>query len=73
MTLASCIHRLESYKIPQVVSQIPQTPMNVPMPIGKALTADDEDKVVNHLIRGEYELTKNFLVKIAEKIWCNQR
>ena len=48
MTLASCIHKLEPYEIPQVVSQIPPTPMNIPMPIRKALTVDDEDKVVNH-------------------------
>ena len=58
MTLASCIHKLEPYKIPQVVAQIPLPPINVPMPIRKALTVDDEDKVVNHLIHGEYELTK---------------
>ena len=32
MTLASCIHKLESYKIPQVITQIPPPPINVPMP-----------------------------------------
>ena len=36
MTLASCIHKLEPYEIPQVVVQIPPLPINVPMPIRKA-------------------------------------
>ena len=67
MTLASCIHKLEPYEIPQVVSQIPPPPMNVPMPIRKALTVDDEDKVVNHLIHGEYELTKTSWSKLQKK------
>ena len=67
MTLASCIHKLEPYKIPQVVAQIPPPPINVPMPIRKALTVDDEDKVVNHLIHGEYELTKTSWSKLQKK------
>ena len=67
MTLASCIHKLEPYKIPQVVAQIPLPPINVPMPIRKALTVDDEDKVVNYLICGEYELTKTSWSKLQEK------
>ena len=67
MTLASCIHKLEPYEIPQVVAQIPPLPINVPMPIRKALTVDDEDKVVNHLIHGEYELTKTSWSKLQKK------
>ena len=67
MTLASCIHKLEPYEIPQMVSQIPSPPMNIPMPIRKALMADDEDKVVNHLICGEYELTKTSWSKLQKK------
>ena len=67
MTLASCIHKLEPYEIPQVVAQIPPPPINVPMPIRKALTVDDEDKVVNHLIHGEYELTKTSWSKLQKK------
>ena len=67
MTLASYIHKLEPYKIPQVVSQIPPPPINVPMPIRKALTADNEDKIINHLIHGEYELTKTSWSKLQKK------
>ena len=67
MTLASCMHKLEPYEIPQVVTQIPPLPIDVPMPIRKALTVDEEDKVVNHLICGEYELTKTSWSKLQKK------
>ena len=67
MTLASCMHKLEPYEIPQIVVQVPPTPIDVPMPIRKALTVDDKDKVVNHLIRGEYELTKPSWSKLQKK------
>ena len=33
MTLASCIHNLEPYKILQIILQIPPLPINVPIPI----------------------------------------
>ena len=67
MSLASCIPKLEPYKIPQVIAQIPPPPMNIPMPIRKALTVDDEDKVVNHLLHGEYELTNTSWSKLQKK------
>ena len=67
ITLASCISRLEPYKVPQVIAQIPPPPINVPMPIRKALTVDNENKVVNHLIHGEYELTKTSWSKLQKK------
>ena len=66
MTLASCIHKLEPYKIPQIVAQIPPLPISVPMPVRKALSVD-EDKIVNHLVRGEYELTKTSWSKLQKK------
>ena len=67
MTLASCIHKLEPYKILQIVAQIPPPLINVPMPIRKALSVDDEDKVVNHLMHGEYEFTKTSWSKLQKK------
>ena len=67
MSLASCIHSLELYEIPQVIAQIPPPPINVPLPIRKALTVDDEDKVVNHLLCGEYELTNTSWSKLQKK------
>ena len=67
MSLAFCIHKLEPYEIPKVVAQIPPPPINVPLPIRKALTVDDEDKVVNHLLCGEYELTNTSWCKLQKK------
>ena len=37
------------------------------MLIRKALTIDGEDKVVNHLLRGEYELTNTSWSKLQKK------
>ena len=67
MSLASCIHKLEPYEIPQVIAQIPPPPIDIPMPIRKALTIDGEDKVVNHLLHGEYELTNTSWSKLQKK------
>ena len=67
MSLASCIHKLEPYEIPQMIAQIPQPPIDVPMSIRKALTIDGEDKVVNHLLWGEYELTNTSQSKLQKK------
>ena len=67
MSLASCIHKLEPYKIPQVVAQIPPPPIDVPLPIRKALSIDGEDKVVNHLLCGEYEVTNISWSKLQKK------
>ena len=67
MSLASCIHKLEPYKIPQVIAQIPPPPIDVPMPIRTALTIDGEDKVINHLLHGEYEMTNTSWSKLQKK------
>ena len=67
MSLASCIHKLEPYEIPQVIAQIPPPPIDVPMPIRKALTIDGEDKVINHLLHGEYEMTNTSWSKLQKK------
>ena len=56
LTLASHISKVAPYELPQVISQIPPPPMDVPMPIRKALLVDRENKVVNYLLHGEYEL-----------------
>ena len=55
------------YELPQVVTQIPPPPMDVPMPIRKALLVDRESKVVNHLIYGEYELNYTSWSKLQKK------
>ena len=67
MSLASCIHKLEPYKIPQVIAQIPPPLIDVSMPIRTALTIDGEDKVINHLLHGEYEMTNTSWSKLQKK------
>ena len=67
LSLASCIHKLEPCEMPQMVAQIPPPPINVPMLVRKALTIDGKDKVVNHLLRGEYELTNTSWSKLQKK------
>ena len=67
MSLASCIHKIDPYEIPQVIAQIPPPPIDVPMPVRKALTIDGEDKVVNHLLHGEYKLTNMSWSKLQKK------
>ena len=67
MSLASRIHTLEPYEIPQIIKQIPPPPISVPIPIRKALAVDDEKKFMNHLIRREYELTKTSWSKLQKK------
>ena len=47
MSLASHIHKLNPYELPQVIAQIPPPPIDVPMTIRKALTIDGKDKVIN--------------------------
>ena len=67
MSLASHIKKLDTYELPQVIAQIPPPPINVPITIRKALDIDGKDKVVNHLLHGEYELTNTSWSKLQNK------
>ena len=67
MTLASHISKLNPYELPQVIAQIPPPPIDVPMPIRKALSVDGESKVVNYLLCGEYEMTNTSWSKLQKK------
>ena len=67
MTLASHISKLNPYELPQVIAQIPPPPINVPMSIRKALSVDGENKVVNYLLCGEYEMTNTSWSKLQKK------
>ena len=67
LTLASHISKVAPYELPQVIAQIPPPPMDVPMPIRKALLVDGESKAVNYLIHREYELNKNSWSKLQKK------
>ena len=67
MSLASHINKLNPYELLQVIAQIPLPPIDVPMPIRKALTIDGKDKVINHLLGGEYEMTNTSWSKLQKK------
>ena len=67
LTLASHISGIAPYELPQVIAQIPPPPMDVPMPVRKALMIEGENKVVNYLLHGEYELNKTSRSKLQRK------
>ena len=67
MSLASHISKLNPYELPQVIAQIPPPPIDIPMPITKALTIDGESKVVKHLLCGECEMTNTSWSKLQKK------
>ena len=67
LTLASHISGIAPYELPQVIAQIPPPPMDVPMPVRKALMIDRENKVVNYLLHREYELNKTSWSKLQKK------
>ena len=67
LALASHISNITPYELPQIVAQIPPPPVNVPMPIRKALTIDGKSKVVDYLLRGEYEITNTSWCKLQNK------
>ena len=67
LALASHISKVAPYKLPQVIAQIPPPPMDIPMPIRNALLIDGENKAVNYLIYGEYELNKTSWSKLQKK------
>ena len=67
MTLASHIQKVKPYELPIVIAQIPPPPIDVPMSIRKALTIDGEEKVVNYLLHGEYELSNTSWSKLQKK------
>ena len=67
LALASHISKVAPYELPQVIAQIPPPPMDVPLPIRKALLIDGENKVVNYLFYREYELNKASWSKLQKK------
>ena len=67
LALASHMSKVAPHELPQVVAWIPPLPMDVPMPIQKALLVDGESKVINHPIHGEYELTNTSWFKLQKK------
>ena len=67
LSLTSHISKIAPYELPQVIAQIPPPPMDVPIPVRKALMMEGENKVVNYLLHGEYELNKTSWSKLQKK------
>ena len=72
LTLVSHISKVALHELPQVIAQIPPPPMDVPMPIRKALSVDGESKAVNYLLHGDYELNKTLWSKLQKKYNVSQ-
>ena len=72
LALASHLPKLLPYELPQMIAQIPPPPMNVPMPIRKALSTEGENKTIQYLLHGEYELTNTLWSRLQQKyVSCN--
>ena len=67
LALASHLPKLSPYKLPQIVAQIPPPPMNIPMPICKALATKGENKTIHYLLCGEYELNNTSWSSLQQK------
>ena len=55
------------YELPQIVAQIPPLPMNVPMPIHKALANEGENKTIHYLLHAKYELNNTSRSRLQQK------
>ena len=67
LTLASHLSNLAPYEVPQVIAQIPLPPMDIPMPIRKALAIHGESKTIHYLLCSEYELNNTSWSKLQHK------
>ena len=56
LALASHLPNLSPYELPQTIAQILPPPINIPIPIRKALATDGENKTIQYLLCGDYEL-----------------
>ena len=67
LVLASHFPSLSPYKLPQIVAQIPPPPINVPMPVRKALDTDGENRTIHYLLCGDYELNNTSWNHLQQK------
>ena len=67
LALASHLPNLSPYELPQTIAQIPPPPINIPMPIRKALATNGENKTIHCLLRGDYELNNMSWNQLQQK------
>ena len=67
LALASHLPNLSPYELPQIVAQIPPPPINVPIPIQKALDTEGENRTIHYLLHGDYELNNTLWTSLQQK------
>ena len=67
LALASHLPNLSPYELPQIIAQIPPPPVNLPMPIRKALANEGENSTIHYLLHGEYELNNTSWTQLQQK------
>ena len=67
LALASHLPMLLPYELPQIVAQIPPPPMNIPMPIRKALATEGENRTIHYLLCSDYELNHTSWSNLQQK------
>ena len=73
LTLASHLPKLTPYELPQMIAQIPPPPIDVPMPIRKALSTQGENKTIHYLLHGKYELINTSWSRLQQKYNVSQK
>ena len=58
---------MSPYELPQIIAQIPPLPIDVPIAIRKALAIEGNNKIIHHLIRGDYELNNLSWNRLQQK------
>ena len=67
LTLASHLPNLSPYELPQTIAQILPPPINLPMPIRKALATDGENKTIHYLLCSDYEMNNMSWNQLQQK------
>ena len=67
LALASHLPNMSLYELPQIIAQIPPPPINVPMPVRKALAMDGENRTIHYLLHGDYELNNMSWNQLQQK------
>ena len=67
LALASHLPNLSPYELLQIIAQILPPPINIPMPIRKALATDGEYKTIHYLIHSDYELNNMSWNQLQQK------
>ena len=67
LALASHLPNLSPYELPQTIAQILPPPINIPMPVRKALAMDGENKTIHYLLYSDYELNNMSWNQLQQK------